>query len=168
MLPISISIIPQGIFNTPQNLTTCDGLITRPEESYCVSNSVWLINLKRGGQGPIWTVAPLDGWKILRHGADGFTSTSKEVVLWNFVKPKYPSLSAGFEHANLGSSGKHDKHYTTYIYSSNTGCSKESNPCRMCIGKAAGQQSTYSRHHIKWDIKKCSIIWLVVYNYVQT
>jgi hypothetical protein len=30
----------------------CDGLITRPEESYRVHNCVWLRNLK-GGQGPI-------------------------------------------------------------------------------------------------------------------
>jgi hypothetical protein len=36
----------------------CDGLITRPEKSYCLSNCVWLRNLKRGGQGPIWSVAP--------------------------------------------------------------------------------------------------------------
>jgi hypothetical protein len=39
----------------------CDGLITRPEESCRVSNSVRLNNLKVGGQGPIWAVAPLDG-----------------------------------------------------------------------------------------------------------
>jgi hypothetical protein len=37
----------------------CDELITSPEESYRVSNSVWLRNLK-GGQGPIWAVEPLD------------------------------------------------------------------------------------------------------------
>jgi hypothetical protein len=43
----------------------CDGLITRPEESYRVSNSVWLRNLKGGGQGPIWAVEPLDGWKAV-------------------------------------------------------------------------------------------------------
>jgi hypothetical protein len=36
----------------------CDGLMTRPEESYRVSNCVWLRNLKRGGQGPIWAAAP--------------------------------------------------------------------------------------------------------------
>jgi hypothetical protein len=37
----------------------CDGLITRPEESYRVSN-VCVIKKpqKRGGQGPIWAVAP--------------------------------------------------------------------------------------------------------------
>jgi hypothetical protein len=40
----------------------CDGLITRPEESYRVSNCVSLRNLKWGGQGPIWAVAPLVGW----------------------------------------------------------------------------------------------------------
>jgi hypothetical protein len=36
----------------------CDGLITRPEMSYCLSNCVWLRNLKRGDQGPMWSVAP--------------------------------------------------------------------------------------------------------------
>jgi hypothetical protein len=40
----------------------CGVLITRPEESYRVSNCVWLRNLKGGGQGPIWSVEPLDGW----------------------------------------------------------------------------------------------------------
>jgi hypothetical protein len=38
-----------------------DGLITRPEESYRVSNSVGLRNLKGGGQGPMWSVEPLEG-----------------------------------------------------------------------------------------------------------
>jgi hypothetical protein len=40
----------------------CDGLITRPEESYRVSKCMWFRNLKGGGQGPIWAVEPLDGW----------------------------------------------------------------------------------------------------------
>jgi hypothetical protein len=43
----------------------CDRLITRPEESYRVFNSVWLRNLKGGGQGPIWAVEPLDGWMAI-------------------------------------------------------------------------------------------------------
>jgi hypothetical protein len=38
----------------------CDELITRPEESYRVSKSVWLRN--RGSQGAIWAVELLDGW----------------------------------------------------------------------------------------------------------
>jgi hypothetical protein len=42
----------------------CDGLISRPEESYHVSNTVWLRNLKGGGQGTIWAVVPLDGWTV--------------------------------------------------------------------------------------------------------
>jgi hypothetical protein len=42
----------------------CDGLITRPEESYCVSNSVGLRNLRRGSQGPILAVEPMDGYKL--------------------------------------------------------------------------------------------------------
>jgi hypothetical protein len=40
----------------------CDGLITRPEESYRVSTSVWLRNLKGLGQCNFWVVEPLDGW----------------------------------------------------------------------------------------------------------
>jgi hypothetical protein len=35
-----------------------DGLITRPEESYRVSNCVLLRNLKKEGQGPNRAVAP--------------------------------------------------------------------------------------------------------------
>jgi hypothetical protein len=35
----------------------CDGLITRPEESYHVSNYVIKKPQKRGGQGHIWAVA---------------------------------------------------------------------------------------------------------------
>jgi len=38
-----------------------DGLITRRQESYRVSKMIRLRNLKRGGQGPIWAVAPLNG-----------------------------------------------------------------------------------------------------------
>jgi hypothetical protein len=30
-----------------------------------------------------------------------------------FIAFKNPSLSAGFERANLGSNGNHDNHYTT-------------------------------------------------------
>jgi hypothetical protein len=54
----------------------CDGLIIRPEESYRVSNSVWLRNLKGGGQGPIWAVKPLDGW-ILVIGQFALVETSR-------------------------------------------------------------------------------------------
>jgi hypothetical protein len=41
-----------------------------------------------------------------RHGTGGFTSPPKEVVLRIFITLKNPSSSAGFEPANLGSSGK--------------------------------------------------------------
>jgi hypothetical protein len=51
--------------------------------------------------------------KILRHGADGFTSPPKEAVLRIFIDFKNPSLLAGFEPANLGSNGKLDNNYTT-------------------------------------------------------
>jgi hypothetical protein len=51
--------------------------------------------------------------KILQQGADGFTSFPKEVVLRIFIAIKDTALSAEFEPSNLGSSGKHDSHYTT-------------------------------------------------------
>jgi hypothetical protein len=50
-------------------------------------------------------------YKILRHGANGFTSLPKEGMLWNFIALKTPSLLARFEPANLGS--KHANNYTT-------------------------------------------------------
>jgi hypothetical protein len=46
--------------------------------------------------------------KILRHGADGFTSPSKEVLLWIFIALTNASSSTVFEPANLRSNGKHD------------------------------------------------------------
>jgi hypothetical protein len=51
--------------------------------------------------------------KIVRHGLDGFTSSSREVVLRIFVSLKNTSSSAGFEPAVLGSNGSHSNHYTT-------------------------------------------------------
>jgi hypothetical protein len=56
---------------------------------------------------------PLTCRKILRHGAYGFTSPPKEVVLRISNAIEYPSSSAGFEPANLGFSGKHAKRYAT-------------------------------------------------------
>jgi hypothetical protein len=50
--------------------------------------------------------------KILRHGADGFTSSLKKGVLRIFIDLKTPSPAEGFEPANLGSNGKHANHYT--------------------------------------------------------
>jgi hypothetical protein len=44
--------------------------------------------------------------KILRHGADGITSHPKEGVL------RFIALGR-FEHAKLGSNGKHANHYAT-------------------------------------------------------
>ena len=43
----------------------------------------------------------------LRHGTDGFTSPPKEGVLRNFFALKNPTVSAGFEPANLGTKGQH-------------------------------------------------------------
>jgi hypothetical protein len=50
--------------------------------------------------------------KILRHGADGFTSPQKEDMLGISIALRDPSSSAGFEPAKLGSNGKHDHQYT--------------------------------------------------------
>jgi hypothetical protein len=44
--------------------------------------------------------------KILRHGADGFTSPLKEVVRRSSIAIKNPSSSTGFEPMDLGSNGK--------------------------------------------------------------
>ena len=43
----------------------------------------------------------------LRHGTDGFTSPPKEGVLKIFSRLKIPTVSAGFEPANLGTKGQH-------------------------------------------------------------
>jgi hypothetical protein len=43
----------------------CDGLITRPEESYRPSNSMRLKNLKEGGQSPFWALESF-GWMDTR------------------------------------------------------------------------------------------------------
>jgi hypothetical protein len=51
--------------------------------------------------------------KILRPGADVFTSPPKEGVQRIFIAIKNLSLSAASEPANLGSNGKHVIHYTT-------------------------------------------------------
>jgi hypothetical protein len=51
--------------------------------------------------------------KVLGYGASGFSSHPKEDVLRIFIALENPSPWAGFERANLGSSGKHTKHYTT-------------------------------------------------------
>jgi hypothetical protein len=50
---------------------------------------------------------------MLRHGAVGFTSLPKEVMLRTVIALKNPSLSAGFEPTILGYNVKHDIHYTT-------------------------------------------------------
>jgi hypothetical protein len=43
----------------------------------------------------------------LRHGTHSFTSPPKEGVLRNFFALKNPTVSAGFEPANLSSKGQH-------------------------------------------------------------
>jgi hypothetical protein len=48
--------------------------------------------------------------KNLSHGVDGFTSPLKEGVLRIFIALKIPSLSPGFEPANLGSNSKYVKY----------------------------------------------------------
>jgi hypothetical protein len=48
--------------------------------------------------------------KILRDGADDFTSSPKKEVLRIFVALKSPLPSDGYEPTNLGSNGKHASH----------------------------------------------------------
>jgi hypothetical protein len=51
---------------------------------------------------------------ILRHGADGFTSPTKEErCAADFIALKNPSPSARFEPAHRGPSDKHANNYTT-------------------------------------------------------
>jgi hypothetical protein len=51
--------------------------------------------------------------KILKHGVNGFTSSSTEGMLRIFIALKNPSPSNGIENTKLGSKGKHVSHYTT-------------------------------------------------------
>jgi hypothetical protein len=51
--------------------------------------------------------------KTSLHGADGFIFPPKQVVLRIFIAHKNPSLSAGFEPANITPNTKHDKYRTT-------------------------------------------------------
>ena len=51
----------------------------------------------------------------LQHGTHGFISLPKEVILRIFTLWKNPSTPAGFEPANLGSSGVYDNHGTTGV-----------------------------------------------------
>jgi hypothetical protein len=55
----------------------------------------------------------LTRYKLLYHGADGFTSPPKEGVLRIFVAVKNQSPSDGFEPVNIGPNIKHANHYTT-------------------------------------------------------
>jgi hypothetical protein len=56
---------------------------------------------------PFTHVGLLTCRKILRHGANGFTSPSKKVVLWISSALKIPSPLPASEPTNLGSKGKH-------------------------------------------------------------
>jgi hypothetical protein len=48
--------------------------------------------------------------KILQHGADGFPSPLKEVMIWILIALENASSSVGCETVNLGSSGKDSNH----------------------------------------------------------
>jgi hypothetical protein len=105
LCPIYVIIFPDssripccGCNKTPSSETGRNWARKVPE--FCLSVS--LLYLKRF----------LTCLKILRHGADGFTSPLKRVVLRIFIALENPLLSAGFEPASLGSSGKRDNHYT--------------------------------------------------------
>ena len=51
----------------------------------------------------------------LRHGTNGFTSLTKEVILRIFTLWKNPSTPAEIEPANLGSRIEYDNHWTTGV-----------------------------------------------------
>jgi hypothetical protein len=53
--------------------------------------------------------------KILRHGADGFTSPSKEGMLRILSPPENPSTSTGIKPANIGFNDNHASHYATEV-----------------------------------------------------
>jgi hypothetical protein len=55
-------------------------------------------------------------YKILRHGADGYTSPPNEGVLRIFIALTNPSSSAAFEPTKLGSNDKHANHFITEDY----------------------------------------------------
>ena len=60
----------------------------------------------------------------LWHGTHGITSLPKEVILWIFTLWKNPSSPAGFEPANLGSSGEYDNHGTTGVDAQVESCTR--------------------------------------------
>jgi hypothetical protein len=82
-----------------------------PEPSSSEAGEIWSLNFAY--KASFYARKVLLHTVNLRHGTDGFTSPPKEVVLRIFIALKNPSSSAGFEAANLGSSGKHANHYTT-------------------------------------------------------
>jgi hypothetical protein len=78
----------------------CDEIITRPEESYLVFNSMWLRHLK-GSQGPIWAVEPLDGWM---DGWSGFLSETGKRRMRLMYK------GTGEMNLEFGAGGAHFEH----------------------------------------------------------
>jgi hypothetical protein len=93
------------------------GMISTGETPDSSTRALWQSyqqssNSKTEGNYEFGLLSHFEG-KILRHGSDGSTSPPKEGVLCIFIVPQNPSLSAGIEPANLGSSGKHASHYVT-------------------------------------------------------
>jgi hypothetical protein len=98
-------------------MTSTGELLIRPTEHQFYQKSHLALTQKEHGEGNAefylrsisFTLVRFFTYrKILRHGADGFTSLSKEVVLRTLNALKTPSFSA-----NLGSNGKHDNHDAT-------------------------------------------------------
>jgi hypothetical protein len=83
----------------------------------------------------------LTSCKSLWHGADGFTSSTKEGMLQIFTALKNTSTTAGFEPKNLGCHSKQANHETTEdnksLYSSKQiGCYGPSKcPTRSGVGR---------------------------------
>jgi hypothetical protein len=87
---------------------TSSHLVAKQEET-----AKEIMNLALGSIFVLTSKVSLTCHKILQHGANIFTSPSKEGVLWNFIALKISSPSTESELANLGSKGRPTNHYTT-------------------------------------------------------
>jgi hypothetical protein len=70
-------------------------MISRPEELYCVSESVWLRNFKGGCKDPIWAVEPLDGRTDIRNYAIDsapLISLVLEIQMFSFVNKEVSGI----------------------------------------------------------------------------
>jgi hypothetical protein len=81
---------------------------------------------------------------MLRHGAGGFTSPPKVVLLSIFIALKNPLLPTGFEPENLASSGEHDNHYTT---ENDYSISNDVTPSHSIVVMGNGDSTRFTNSH---------------------